>query len=148
MSDVILCSVAGCSTRFKRAGKYPMYPAHSPCYVAGQYDTFGPPCFPCLSWLCCSLGLLEDKVECIVQLKAWVKRIIWHNKYLKLDVTASSGTVILDYLKARKGTVANTEPLGRRLNAIRSGIVGLSRAKFTHLLHIYSSGLTQVSSQT
>ena len=102
-----------------------MCPGHSPCYGSGQYDPFGPPCLLCIEWMRCitnPLGLLEDKLACIGEIKAWVKRIIRRNRDHKINVTASSDPVILDYLKARKGTIPDTEPLARHLNAILWGI--------------------------
>ena len=93
-----------------------MYPAHSPCYVSGQYDPSGSPCLPCLEWMRCitnPLGLLEDKLACVAEIKAWVKRIIRRNRDHKINVTASSDPVVLDYLKARKGTLPDPDPLTR-----------------------------------
>ena len=68
------------------------------------------------------LGLLQDKFDCVMHLKAWVKTIIRRNKYLNLNVTASSDPVMLEYLKCRKGVLPDPEPLARRLHAIRWGI--------------------------
>ena len=111
MSDVVLCSIAGCYIRFKRAGKHPMCLAHSPCYVSGQYDPFGGPCLLCVNWLrglANPLTPLEDRLGCIVSLKDWLRWIIRCNKEHKINVNACSDPLMLEIFKSRKGILPET----------------------------------------
>ena len=74
-SDVVNCTIAKCSVRFRRAGKHSTCPGHSRCYVLGKYDPFHAPCYPCIDWLrgfANPLVNAADKLGCIASFKDWV----------------------------------------------------------------------------
>ena len=122
MDHLLLCSVPGCRTRYKRSGKHDTCPTHAPCYVAKQYMPFHGPCLPCMNWMrAIANKRLQDEVhlDVISQLRECFKKILRVNKGHGVSVIACSDSVLLNFLKCRKGMLPPCSDLILCLKALR-----------------------------
>ena len=125
MTDLVKCAFSGCRTRFKRSGKHNTCPAHSACYVAGQYSPCYAPCLPCVAWM---KGVANERLEIsarwdnIQAMKDWFKKILRFNKDKSISVRACTDSVLLNVLNCRKGCMPPEGEILARLRAIQHGL--------------------------
>ena len=118
---MIKCGVAGCSVRFRRAGKHAFCPGHSECYLGGHYDPFHAPCLPCIQWLRGFINPLlspSNRLECVHAIRDWFRRILRRNSDKKITVTAVEDPVLLGVLKGKKFVIPPATDMEARLRAI------------------------------